>query len=434
MMQTLIKKLVNAKSGEVRALLWSFAYFFFLLSTYYMLLPIRDAFGIRGGPQDLPWLFLGTFIVALITAPLQATIAAKLPRHRFVPVIYLFLVLNMVVFWLLLRAEVAPDIVAKAFFVWLTVFSVFTVSIFWTFMSDLYSTEQGKRLFGFIAAGGSLGTILGSRITWQLVGHIGVANMLLVAGAFLIAAVFCAMRLEPAAAALQAADPDFKAASSGREKPVGGGMFEGFSLLFKSRFLGNIGVWVFALSLFGTFLYFTQAYIVDSYTADERERTSIFSTIYFWVGILSLTMQLLGTGRIIKGIGVGPALAALPLIFMLGFGFLMFTSALVVVAGFQAAQRATNFGLSNVARESLWPVVSREEKFKAKNIVDGAVFRGADVINAFLFIGLAKLISIQPGLAGLSVVLAGGWLAVSLWLGREHGRRAAGQGRDAPPQ
>src|SRR5690606_34695019 len=143
------------------------------------LLPIRDAFGIRGGPQDLPWLFLGTFIAALLTAPLQATIAAKLPRQWFVPVIYLFLVLNMAVFWLLLRAEVAPDIVAKAFFIWITVFSVFTVSIFWTFMSDLYSTEQGKRLFGFIAAGGSLGTIVGSRITWQLVGPIGVANMLL---------------------------------------------------------------------------------------------------------------------------------------------------------------------------------------------------------------------------------------------------------------
>jgi AAA family ATP:ADP antiporter len=426
-METLIKKLVNFRSGEGKALVWSFAYFFFLLSTYYMLLPIRDAFGIRGGPQDLPWLFLGTFIVSLLTAPLQASIAAKLPRARFVPVIYLFLVANMLVFWFLLRAGVAPDVVAKAFFIWITVFSVFTVSVFWTFMSDLYSTEQGKRIFGFIAAGGSLGSILGSKLTGLLVGPIGVANMLLVAGAFLVVAVICSIGLERAAVA-QRADPEFKAASSGREKPVGGGIFEGFPLLLKSSYLGNIGLWVFMLSMFGTFLYFTQAYIVDSYTDDMRQRTSIFSTIYFWVGILSFAVQMLGTGRIIKAIGTGPSLAALPLVFMLGFGFLMFSSALFVVAAFQACQRATNFGLANVARESLWPVVSREEKFKAKNIVDGAVFRGADVANAFLFLGLSKLLPIKPGITGLSVLLAGGWLAVSLWLGREYNRRAREQG------
>src|SRR4249920_1908416 len=191
-METLIKKLVNFKSGEGKALFWSFAYFFFLMSTYYMLLPLRDAFGIRGGAQDLPWLFLGTFIVALITAPLQASIAARLPRQRFVPVAYLFLVANILVFWFLLKSEVAPGIVAKAFFIWITVFSVFTVSIFWTFMSDLYSSEQGKRLFGFIAAGGSLGTILGPILNKQLVEPIGVANLLLVASALLIGAVLCA--------------------------------------------------------------------------------------------------------------------------------------------------------------------------------------------------------------------------------------------------
>ena len=223
-METLIKKLVNAKSGEGKALFWSFAYFFFLMSTYYMLLPLRDAFGIRGGAQDLPWLFLGTFVVSLITAPLQASIAARLPRQRFVPVTYLFLVANILVFWFLLKSEVAPGVVAKAFFIWITVFSVFTVSIFWTFMSDLYSSEQGKRLFGFIAAGGSLGTILGPILNKQLVGPIGVANLLLVASALLIGAVLCANRLEPAAAELAAANPEFVAASAGREKkPVGGG-------------------------------------------------------------------------------------------------------------------------------------------------------------------------------------------------------------------
>jgi AAA family ATP:ADP antiporter len=424
-METLIKKLVNAKSGEVKALLWSFAYFFFLLSTYYMLLPIRDAFGIRGGAQDLPWLFLGTFIVSLATAPLQATIAARLPRQKFVPVIYLFLVANMLVFWFLLKGNIAPGFVAKAFFMWITVFSVFTVSIFWTFMSDIYSTEQGKRLFGFIAAGGSLGTILGPLLTRHLVEPIGVHNLLLVAGALLIGAVLCANRLEPAAAELQAADPAFVAASKGREpKPVGGGVFDGFGLLFKSPFLGGIALWVFLLSLLGTFLYFTQAHVVAAMTTDTAQRTRIFALIAQWVGILSLVMQLLGTGRIIKAIGTGRALAILPGVFVAGFLLLTFSTALFVVAAFQACQRAANFGIANVARESLWPVVTREEKFKAKNIVDGAVFRGADFVNAFLYTGLAKFLPVQPVLAGLAALLAGGWVLLSLGLGRAQERRA----------
>jgi AAA family ATP:ADP antiporter len=424
-METLIKKLVNFKSGEGKALFWSFAYFFFLMSTYYMLLPIRDASGIRGGPLELPWLFFGTFVVSLITAPLQASIVARLPRQRFVPVIYVFLITNMLIFWFLLKSNVATELVYKAFFIWVSVFSVFTVSVFWTFMSDLYSTEQGKRLFSFVAAGGSLGNILGPFLNKLLIGPIGQTNLLLVAGLILFGAILCANRLEPAAAALQAADPNFVAASAGREKkPVGGGMLDGFGLLFKSSYLGSIGLWVFLLSLLGTFLYLTQAHIVASYTAEMKARTSIFSTIYLWVGILSLVVQLLGTSRIIKAIGVGRSLAIQPLVFVAGFAGLMFTSVLFVVAAFQACQRAANFGISNVARESLWPVVSREEKFKAKNIVDGAVFRGADVANAFLYKGLAAVMPVQPMIAGLAVVLAGGWAALSFGLGKAQEKRA----------
>ena len=427
-METLLKKVVNAQSGEIKALLWSFLYFFFLLSTYYMLLPLRDAFGIRGGAQDLPWLFLGTFIVSLVTAPLQAAIAARLPRRRFVPVMYLFLVVNMLIFWFLLKTGVSPNVVAKAFFMWITVFSVFTVSIFWSFLSDVYSGEQSKRLFGFVAAGGSVGSILGPFLTRNLVAPLGVHNLLLVSSALLVAAVWCANRLEKAAPEMQAADPNFVAASVGRAKnPVGGGVFDGFGLLFKSSYLGSIGLWVFMLSLLGTFLYLTQAHIVASYTADMKQRTGIFSDIYFWVGILSLVMQLLGTGRIIKRIGTGPALAILPMVFVMGFVGLAFTSALFAVAAFQACQRAANFGIANVARESLWPVVTREEKFKAKNIVDGAVFRGADFVNAFIYTGLAALFAVQPYLAGLGALLAAGWVALSLGLGRAREQRAAQQ-------
>ncbi|MEN9704371.1 MAG: hypothetical protein RLZZ393_250 [Pseudomonadota bacterium] len=430
-MEALIKKVVNAQSGEIKALLWSFLYFFFLLSTYYMLQPLRDAMGIEGGTRNLSWLFLATFLATLVTAPFQAALVAKLPRNRFIPVVYLFLVANMLIFWALMRANVAPVVVARAFFVWITVFSVFTVSVFWSFMSDLYSSEQSKRLFGFIGAGGSIGSILGPMITRQLVEPIGVANLLLVAATLLVLAVVAANRLEGAAAELQASTPGFQAASAGRQKQaVGGGMFDGFGLLFKSPYLGGIGLWVFLLSLAGTFLYLTQADVVAAAAADSAGRTKIFATIAQWVGILSLVMQLLATGRIISKIGTGPAAALLPAVFVLGFIALAFSPVLLVVAGFQAVQRATNFGVANLARESLWTVVSRDEKFKAKNIIDGSVFRLADWLNASLFKGLSALMA-QPVLAFVTAGIAGGWFLLSLALGRTQERKAKEQAASA---
>ena len=423
-METIIKKFVDVRAGEVRALLWSFAYFFCLLSTYYMLLPLRDAMGIEGGTRGLSWLFTATFIATLVTAPFQAALAAKLPRARFIPVVYLFLVANMLIFWFLLRTHVEPVGVARAFFVWITVFSVFTVSVFWSFMSDIYSAEQSKRLFGFVGAGGSIGSILGPVLTRNLVEPIGIANLLLVAGGLLTAAVFCANRLEGAALQAQAATPGFQAASAGKpKKAVGGGMFDGFSLLFKSPYLGGIGLWVFLLSLAGTVLYFTQAEVVAAAAADAAGRTKIFATIAQWVGILSLAIQLLATGRIISKIGTGPSAALLPLVFVLGFVALAFNPVLLVIAGFQALQRATNFGIANLARESLWTVVSREEKFKAKNIIDGAVFRAADAINAQVYKLMAALMSL-PALALVTAGIAGGWLVLSVGLGKAQEKKA----------
>ncbi len=417
-----LSRVVPVRPAEVSALLWSFLYFFFLLSTYYLLLPLRDAMGIEGGTRNLPWLFIATFAATLITAPFQAALVARLPRSRFIPVVYLFLVANMLVFWVLIRAGVAPIVVARAFFVWITVFSVFTVSIFWSFMSDLYSSEQSKRLFGFIGAGGSIGTILGPMITRHLVEPIGVANLLLIAGGLLVLAVVAANRLEGAAAKAQAATENFQAASAGRQK-VGGGMFDGFPLLFKSAYLGGIGLWVFLLSLAGTVLYFVQADVVAAYSGDTATRTKIFANIALWVGILSLVMQLLATGRIITRIGTGPAAALLPLVFVIGFVALAFNPVLLVIAGFQALQRATNFGIANLARESLWTVVSRDEKFKAKNIVDGTVFRGADAINAQVYNGMAALMPLKA-VAAVAAIIAGGWFLLSLALGRTQERKA----------
>jgi AAA family ATP:ADP antiporter len=423
-METLIKKLVNAKSGEIKAVLWSFLYFFCLLTGYYILRPLRDEMGVTGGTRNLPWLFTATFVALLATAPLLAAVVAKLPRPRFIPIVYLFFVANLLLFWVLLQAEWQTVYVARAFFVWIAVFSVFTVSVFWSFMSDLYSTEQSKRLFAFIAAGGSIGTLAGPLLARQLAVPLGPANLLLVAAALLFLAVVCANRLEAAAAAVRAATPDFAAASASREKePVGGGLFEGFLWLFKSPYLGRIAVWVFLLSLLGTFVYLKYVAAVEASSDDRAIRTQTFASVDLWIGVLSLALQFLVSGRIISKLGTGWAAAMLPLIFVVGFLVVAVHPAFMVLLGFQVISRTANFGVSNLARESLFTAVSREERFKAKNIIDGAVFRGADALNAWIYQAATAILA-APVFAIVSAVIGAGYVALSLRLGRDQAQRA----------
>jgi AAA family ATP:ADP antiporter len=423
-METLIKKLVDVKSGEIKALLWSFTYFFFLLASYYILRPLRDEMGVAGGTRNLQWLFTATFVTLLAAAPLLAALVAKLPRSRFIPLVYLFFVVNILIFWVLLKSEWNTLYVARVFFIWTAVFSVFTVSVFWSFMSDLYSSEQSKRLFAFIAAGGALGNLAGPLLIEQLVKPLGPTNLLLVAAGMLTAAVLCANRVEGAAAEVQAATPGFTAASAGRQKqPVGGGMFDGYLLLFKSPYMGGIALWVFLLSFAGTMLYFVQADFVSNASDDPATRLAIFARIEKWVAILTIAMQILATGRLISKFGTGPAAAFLPLVFVIGFVALAVHPVLLVVMAFQTLQRAANFGIANPARESLFTVLSRDEKLKAKNIIDGAVFRGADALNGWIYKALASVMA-TPAVAIATAGIAGGWFVLSLALGRSQEKRA----------
>jgi ATP:ADP antiporter, AAA family len=427
-METLIKKLVNAKSGEIKAILWSFLYFFCLLSAYYILRPLRDEMAVIGDTRKLNWMFTATFVALLATAPLLAAVVAKLPRPRFIPVVYLFFVANLLLFWVLLKSEWQTVYVARAFFVWIAVFSVFTVSVFWSFMSDLYSTEQSKRLFAFIAAGGSIGTLVGPLLAKELAVPLGPANLLLIAAVLLTLAVICANRLEGAAAEVRAATPGFEAASARREKePVGGGVFEGFLWLFKSAYLGSIAVWVFLLSLLGTFVYLKYVAAVGASSTDSAVRTATFASVDLWIGVLSLALQFLVSGRIISKLGTGWAAAVLPAIFVVGFIVMAVHPVFMVLLGLQVVSRTANFGVSNVARESLFTAVSREERFKAKNIIDGAVFRGADALNAWIFTAATAVLA-APVFAIASSVIGVGYVLLSLGLGREQERRAARQG------
>jgi len=419
-----LTRIVAVRPGETRALLWSFAYFFFLLAAYYVLRPVRDEMGIASGVKNLPWLFTATFFVMLAAVPVFGAVVARVPRRKFIPLVYHFFVANIAIFWLLLVSKVALAQTAQIFFVWISVFNLFAVSVFWSFMADLYQSEQGKRLFGFIAAGGSAGALLGPTIAVTLSEVIGRAHLLLFAALLLEVAVLCAMRLEAAAPALKEGRAP-STASSRPEEGLGGGWIAGLMMVLRSPYLASIALWVALLSLAGTFLYFQQANIVAALTDDPNKRTAIFARIDLAVSLLTIVVQFVATGKLIRRFGAGPAAAFLPLVFGAGFLLLALTPMLWVVIAFQAAQRAANFAISNPAREVLFTVVEREEKYKAKYVIDNVVFRGGDAASGWLFHALRGM-GMEPSTISLATVpVATGWLVLALLLGRTHEQRTS---------
>jgi len=434
--QRLLARMVALRPGEGRALGWSFAYFFCLLAGYYVLRPLRDEMGIAGGVRNLQWLFTATFAAMLIAVPVFGAMVARLPRARFIPLIYHFFVANIVVFWLLLTFDLGKVQVARVFFVWISIFNLFAVSVFWSFMSDLYSSEQGKRLFGFVAAGGSAGALLGPALTVGLAAQLGPVNLLIIAALFLEFAVLCVCRLESASA--PGATAPLKPATKGLSSPalraqsegdaLGGGWLTGIAMVLRSPYLAGIALWVSLLSLAGTFLYFQQANIVAAASDDPAVRTRIFATIDLAIGLLTIIVQIVATGRLISRFGVGRAAALLPLVFALGFLMLAFSPMLLVVIVFQAIQRTANFAVSNPAREVLFTVVERDEKYKAKNVIDIVVFRGADALSGWMFAALRGAGMELSTISLATVPVTGAWLVLALALGRAQERRAEARG------
>jgi AAA family ATP:ADP antiporter len=383
-----------------------------LLAGYYILRPLRDEMGIAGGVKNLQWLFTATFLTMLAAVPLYGALVARLPRRLFIPLVYHFFVANLALFWLLLTLDVERQTVARVFFVWISVFNLFAVSVFWSFMADLFSSEQAKRLFGFIAAGGSAGALAGPTLTIALSHAIGVANLLIVAALLLEGAVFCAMRLEG----------DNK--ETVKIQTIGGGPLDGILLVLRSPYVAGIMLWVSLLSVAATFLYFEQAAIVAAASDDPAVRTRIFAAVDLAVGILTIAVQFVATGKLIARFGVGPALALLPFVFAAGFAVLAAAPVLSVVIAFQALQRTANFAISNPAREVLFTVVARDEKYKAKNVIDIVAVRGADAAGGWFFTALRSVGMDIKAIPLVAILLATACLVLSAGLGRAQERRA----------
>jgi ATP:ADP antiporter, AAA family len=412
--QRWLTRAVAVRPEEVRAMLWSFAYFFCLLAAYYILRPLRDEMGVAGGVKNLQWLFTATFLVMLAAVPLYGALVGRIARRRFIPLVYHFFVANLAVFWLLLALDVERQTVARVFFVWISVFVLFAVSVFWSFMAAVWRSEQGKRLYGFIAAGGSAGALAGPALTIGLAGAIGALNLLIIAALLLEVAVFCAMKLEVE-----------KEISSEMQGAVGGGAIDGILMVLRSPYIAGIALWVGLLSIVATFLYFEQAAIVAAASDDPAVRTRIFAAVDLAVGLLTLAVQFLATGRLIRRFGVGPALALLPFVFAAGFVALAVSPVLLVVIAFTALQRTANFAISNPAREVLFTVVARDEKYKAKNVIDIVAVRGADAAGGWLFTALRSLGMEIRAISLVAIGIAAACFALSVALGRAQERRAA---------
>ena len=411
-----LQRAVPATPQERAAALWSFAYFFTLLAGYYVLRPLRDQMGIAGGVKSLPWLFTATFLTLLAAQPLYGALVARLPRIKFIPIVYHFFVANLVLFWWLLTFGVEKVVVARVFFVWVSAFNLFAIAVFWSFMADLFTAEQGKRLFGFIGAGGTAGGLLGPVITILLSRPLGAVNLLIVAAVFLEAAVFCVHRLERAADAPSSVDP--------KQQRVGGSAFAAITELIRSPYLLGMALWVSLLSFGATIAYFAQANIVSATVHGAGAQTRIFASIDLAVGLLTVATQVFATGKFLKRFGTGIAAGALPSVYIVGFAALAIAPTLAVVMALQVTQRWMNFAIANPARQVFFTVVGREEKYKAKNLIDVVVYRGSDALYGWVYDSLQALGLKLGGIALCALPVVAGWLILSLALGRRQERLA----------
>jgi len=417
-----LNRIIRIDRGEVAASLWSFACFFSVLCGYYILRPLRDEMGVQGGVENLPWLFSATFAAMLAVVPLFGWAAARLPRRRLVPWTYLFFIANVLVFYALFESAFAAPWVARCFFVWVSVFNLFVVSVFWSLMTDLFRPEQAARLFGFISAGGSCGALAGPALTASLAAALGTAKLLLVSCGFLGLALACVYALLRRAGAPA---PGGAPAETGDQ--IGGTTWSGVLEILRSPYLLGIVAYVLLYTVLYGFVYLELAQLIASSYRDSAERTALFARVDLAVNVLTLLGQVFVVAKFVEKLGVGAALALLPALGLLGFAAIGLAPVLAVLIGFQILRRAADYAIARPAREMLFTVLKREAKYKSKNFIDTVVFRGGDAASGWVY---AALKGLGLGLAGLAAAAVPGavlWLALGLLLGRQH-RRLQSQG------
>jgi len=419
-MKNLLTKIVDVKPDELRAMVVAFVFNFVVLGGYYVIRPIRDDIGADRGVENLPWIYTGTLIGMLIANALYAAIVARMSRRRCIPIAYRFAIANLFLFFLLMRMMPAAQertVLAPIFFIWVSVFNLFATTMFWSFMADVFTPEQGKRLFGFIAVGGSIGGIVGGFVTSSLAGKLSTGLFLLITAVMLEVAAQCVRRF-PA---------NFRAHNERSEQPIGGKFWEGATHIARSPYLLGLAVFLIIYTITNTWAYFQQADLTQHHLQDRAARTSFLANIDIAVNTITVLIQVFLTGRLMKWFGVGITLVLMPLLSAVGFAAIGFAPVLSVLATFQILRRAAGFALLRPAREVLFTVLRREDKYKAKSLIDTFGYRFGDQIGAWSYPLLRWLGLGLVGISWVAVPLGAMWCTLSIWLGRKQPQLAEGQ-------
>ncbi|WP_410481944.1 NTP/NDP exchange transporter [Pseudomonas plecoglossicida] len=410
---------LNIRPGEGPAVVAGLLLFYLLFTGYFMLRPVRETMGVAGGVGNLQWLFTGTFIATLACLPLFGWLASKVQRRHILPCTYGFFASNLLLFAVLFARDSQALWVARAFYIWLSVFNLLTISLAWSLLADLFSTAQGKRLFGLLAAGASLGGLSGPILGTLLVAPLGHAGLLLLAGGLLLGSIAAAQVLQ----GWRTRHPLLAQAERPGTRPLGGNPFAGATAVLRSPYLLGIALFVVLLASVSTFLYFEQARIVSETFTDRTRQTQVFGLIDTVVQALAILSQALLTGRLARRLGVGVLLVAVPLLMAAGFLWLALAPAFAVFAVVMVVRRAGEYALVRPGREMLFTVLPAEDKYKAKNFIDTVVYRAGDAFSGWLKRAL-DVIGEHPQLAMLiGALMALGWAATGGWLGRRQARQ-----------
>jgi len=407
-----LEKLTQIRSFELTAVVLSFGCYFCLLAGYYLIRPVRDAMGVAGGVKNLPWLFTATLASMLLISPLFSWLTGRFTRSKLLFLCYGFLTLNLLLFyaafsWLPSTSQIY---VGRIFYVWVSVYNLFVVSLFWSFMADGYNLSHSKRLFAIIAAGGSLGAIIGSALSNFLVSHEQLTTTLLISAALLLMSLSIARRLEQ----LLVKSPvgSFKRSSIVQSHP-----WRGISLTVGSSYLRAVCAYLLCFTLSSTFLYFLKANLVSQQGSSTQDWATLFSQIDFWTNLLTFIGQFFITARLIHRFGLALALALLPALTFIGFSLLGFWPSFALLILFEALRRAVNFAVAKPCREMLFSALSQEQKYQAKNFIDTFVYRIGDAAGAWVFGGMSALSLVLSNVVWIMLPLAFIWYLLARYLG-----------------
>ncbi|MDC3384207.1 MFS transporter [Gammaproteobacteria bacterium] len=421
LMINFLKTASKVKKKEVKAVIFSFLFVVVLMSAYYILRPVRDAMASDWTDAEVSWLWTLNFFISTAIVALYGVMVSKFRFRLLVPTMYGIFAISFIIFYALGSVFEDRTVIDKSFYVWVSVFSLFHISVFWTFMSELFSKEQSGRLFGIIAVGASVGGLIGPSITAFFSVSLGTDNLMLIASMMLfipIPIIFYLQSLKAKELNNEALDIPIS------NQSIGGNPFAGFKMFFSNPYLLSIGLFIFLYTGISSFVYFELKNLLSDFSRPER--SVIWAQMDFAVNILAISTGLFATSRIVTKFGMPITIAMVPVMICIGLLVLAISPLLGVVVVLQVIRRAGNYAVTRPAREMLFTLVNQETRFKAKPVIDIVAYRGGDMLTAWLFTGLTQGLGL--GLAAVAAVGAGIaslWALVGIYLGKWFERNEA---------